>query len=344
LALGVDGRQNKGGWVFTGQAGNSDHGLSLKFSGRHDLATGKGSADFRTETITFEPDRRQPADLFPVIGSALRRVAGSVATEGGLSWGGSTLGSSLSIDLDRVGFETGIAAISGLGGKLRFGQLLPLRTAGPQHLAASLGIASLPPGPVDLQFDLSGDRLQIGRATLGFAGGVLALDDVALSRDQPLRTALQVRQVDLGAILALIGIEGLSGTGSLNGRIPVDVGPAGMTIRDGQLAAAGPGVVRYTGSALPDTAAAPNAAEDSVGLLRRALADFHYTDLTLTLDRAATGEGSLLIGLKGANPAVLDGYPFAVNIRIEANFDRLATLFLDTYAAADGILRHAAGK
>jgi hypothetical protein len=66
--------------------------------------------------------------------------------------------------------------------------------------------------------------------------------------------------------------------------------------------------------------------------------------LTLTLDRAASGDGNLLVGLKGNNPAVLDGHPFDINIRLDANFDRLAAIFLSGYAAADDLLRKAAGR
>ncbi|HEX3497936.1 MAG TPA: YdbH domain-containing protein, partial [Stellaceae bacterium] len=99
----------------------------------------------------------------------------------------------------------------------------------------------------------------------------------------------------------------------------------------------------YSGAGLPAAITeAQGKAGDALTLTRQALADFHYTALRLTLDRATTGEGSLLIALKGSNPAVLDNHPFDINIRIEANFDRLAALFLSGYTAADGLLRKAA--
>ena len=85
-------------------------------------------------------------------------------------------------------------------------------------------------------------------------------------------------------------------------------------------------------------------AKRALSMTREALADFHYSGLTLALDRSPSGDGSLLVGLKGNNPAVLDGHPFDINIRLDANFDRLATIFLSGYAAAEGLLRSAAGR
>jgi hypothetical protein len=185
----------------------------------------------------------------------------------------------------------------------------------------------------------------IDAATFGLAGGTLSLAALSLQRDQPLDTALDINSVDIGAVLTLIGIDGLSGSGALDGRIPVHIDPAGVTISGGLLNASGPGVVRYNGAGLPDAITeAQGKAGDALTLTREALADFHYTALRLTLDRAASGDGSLLIGLKGSNPAVLDNHPFDINIRIEANFDRLAALFLSGYTAADELLRHAASR
>src|SRR5439155_816679 len=147
-------------------------------------------------------------------------------------------------------FDGGLAGVSNLDGKVTFDSLLPPRTADAQHLTADLRIASLPPGPLDLRFDLPGrDRLVVDRATLGLAGGTLSLTGFALERGQP-----------------------------------------------------------------------------------------------LALDRSPGGDGSLLVGLKGNNPAVLDGHPFDINTRLDANFDRLAAIFLSGYAAAEGMLRSAAGR
>jgi len=344
LALTVEGRRDKSAFVGVGHAETADHAVVLALDGRHDPATGHGSLVVHAAPVMCKADGRQPADLFPAAGRVLGRVAGSLAAIATLAWRGRDMVTSLVVLLNGVGFEGGSAGVSNLDGKVTFDSLIPPRTAESQHLTADLRIASLPPGPLDLRFGLPGrDRLVVDRATLGLAGGTLSLSDVALQRGQPLDTVLSVGAVDLGAVLTLIGIDGLSGSGALDGTIPIRVEPAGMTIAGGRLVAAGPGVVRYTGAGLPDAiTGAQGKAGDALTLTREALADFHYSTLTLALDRSPSGDGTLLIGLKGNNPAVLAAHPFDINIRLDANFDRLAEIFVSGYAAAEGLLRGAA--
>jgi dicarboxylate transporter DctA-like protein len=347
LTLALEEKRAVGALVIAGHAQSADRALVLTLDGRHDLANGRGTLAIRAAPVVFAPTGRQPRDLFPAAaGSAPSRVAGSVAASGSVSWGGKTMTTALTVALDGVGFAGGLAAVDGLDGTVTFDSLMPLRASGAQHVTANLQIASLPAGLLDLRFRLpSGDRLLIDAATFGLAGGTLSLTDLALQRGQPLDTALDVKAVDIAAVLALIGIDGLSGSGALDGRIPVRVEPAGVTISGGLLGATGAGVVRYSGAGLP---AAITEAQGQTGealtLTRRALADFRYTSLRLTLDRSPSGDGSLLVALKGSNPAVLDNHPFDINIRLDANFDRLAALFLSGYAAADGLLRDAAGR
>jgi hypothetical protein len=193
--------------------------------------------------------------------------------------------------------------------------------------------------PLDLRFSVPGDnRLLVNAATLGLAGGTLGVTDLALAPGKAIDTELTVRAVDLGAVLALLDIDGLSGSGTIEGAIPFRVDASGAALKSGQLVGTVPGVMRYAGTGLPEPA--PDApATDPIRLMRAALADFHYTGLTLTLERAASGEGSLLVHLKGANPQVLDNHPFVFNIRLDANFDKIAAILLDGYAAAEDLIR-----
>src|SRR5260221_818840 len=243
------------GWamIVTGHAERAARALGLTLDGKHELASGRGALTIRAAPVVFARAGRQPRDLFPAVASdAVSRVAGSIAASGSVSWGGKTMLTALTLSLDGVGFDGGLAAVDALDGTVTFDSLMPLRATGAQHLTAALRIASLPEGPLDLRFRLpSSDRLLIDAATLGLAGGTLSLASLSLQRDQPLDTALDVDSVDVGAVLTLIGIDGLSGSGALDGRIPVRIDPAGVTISGGLLTASGPGVVRYSGAGLP---------------------------------------------------------------------------------------------
>lgn len=338
LAVALQAQGEQEAIVMNGRAGTADEAIAATFSGRHVLSSGRGHLDVAVAPVKFTADGRQPRDLVPVIDGTVRRVEGTVGVKGAVAWG-TALTSNASIVLDHIGFDAGLARVSDLSGTVRLVSVMPPRTAAAQHVTANVHAAGLPPMLLDLRFSVpADDRLLVNAATLGFAGGTLGISDAALTLGKPVDLTLTIRGVDLGAVLALLDIDGLSGTGTIEGAIPVRVEPNGAALKSGQLVATVPGVMRYTGSGLPEPA--PDAPEtDPMRLMRAALADFHYTGLSLTLERAMSGEGSLLVNLKGANPQVLDNHPFVFNIRLDANFDKLAAILFDGYAAAENLIR-----
>jgi hypothetical protein len=338
LAVALEAHGEPDALAVTGRAATADEGIAASFAGRHVLSSGRGTMDVTVAPIRFAANGRQPADLFPVAGDVVRKVEGTIGIRGAAAWG-AALTSNAAVTFDRVGFESGVARISDLSGTVRLASLMPPRTAAAQRISASVHAAGLPPMPLDLRFSVPGDnRLLVNAATLGLAGGTLGVTDLALAPGKAIDTELTVRAVDLGAVLALLDIDGLSGSGTIEGAIPFRVDASGAALKSGQLVGTVPGVMRYAGTGLPEPA--PDApATDPIRLMRAALADFHYTGLTLTLERAASGEGSLLVHLKGANPQVLDNHPFVFNIRLDANFDKIAAILLDGYAAAEDLIR-----
>lgn len=320
--------------------------VNLHFNGQHDLDSGRGGLRLTLAPLQFQPQGLQPDALLSQLRGTVATVSGALAASASLGWNTAgrttTTTGTAELNLDRLGFTAGPAIVRDLSGHIAFDRLLPLRSRADQKLTASVQFAGLPPGPLDLRFQLPGDdRLHLAAARFALAGGALALADLDLRSGQPVATVLHVEGIDLASLFSLIDVEGLSGSGRLDGAIPVQIGPAGVDIRDGRLAAAGPGVLRYTGKALPAGATA-GAGGEQLALLTQALADFHYTGLELTLNRSVDGDGSLLAALRGANPAVLDNYPFAINIRLQTNFDRLANMLLGGYSAAAELLQHTA--
>jgi hypothetical protein len=154
-----------------------------------------------------------------------------------------------------------------------------------------------------------------------------------------IETTLQVNDVDLAELTKLLGIDGLSGSGQLDGRIPIGLDGHMVTVSAGRLAAKGPGLLRYQPRTLPAEIAA---AGESVSLTLQALSDFHYESLTLDLDKNGSGEGTVLLRLKGNNPAVLPGQAFNINIRLESNFDRLVDYALLSLRSMGELLHRAA--
>jgi hypothetical protein len=184
------------------------------------------------------------------------------------------------------------------------------------------------------------ERALVRRAALSVARGTISVSDAEYREGQPVETVIEIDAIDLAGVLELLDVEGLSGTGELDGRLPIKIDAAGVHVAGGQVGANGPGTIRYVGDALPDVGSDDGNKDVSerIGLVRAALADFRYTSLVLTLDRTASGETTLVAKLDGANPAVLDGHPFAINLRLDANFDKLASVLIEGYAAAARML------
>jgi hypothetical protein len=188
-------------------------------------------------------------------------------------------------------------------------------------------------------------RIDLKDAKMVFAGGTLSLAGIGFEPTKPLDANLKVDGVDLQALLALIDVQGLNGSGSISGTIPIHLDNTGVSIDGGALSAAGPGLLSYLGDALPrDIPNLDESTGDAVRLARDALADFHYTSLKFELDRAASGDGHLTARIEGANPRILDNHPFILNIALEANFDTLAEILLDGYATAGQLLRNASER
>ena len=147
---------------------------------------------------------------------------------------------------------------------------------------------------------------------------------------------LRVDQVDLAELFKLINVDGIGGTGRLDGNIPLRLAGKRIRISNGTLAASGPGVLRLSSGKVPE---AIGQAGESAKLVLDALGDFRYETLVLELNQADSGSGTILIKLQGHNPAVLDGRPFNFNIKFESDFDRLTDLVIGSMTAAQELLR-----
>ena len=315
----------------------------LEARGWHDRSSGSGMASISVEPMVFQRGAVQPADIFPVLGGMIEDVEGSLAAAGSLRWSGGGLSPDVVVTTKNLAFTTSAATLRDLKGAVRLVGLWPPATPPGQVLTATLEAAGLPPAQLRLQGQLvAKPALKVERLAIALAGGEITSLPFAVDPAAPqLKTVLQVDHIDLAEITRLLSVGGLSGTGQLDGRIPLNLDRGKVAINAGRLASRGPGVLRYKPDKLPKEL---TAAGEPVKLMLEALSDFHYDSLALELDKPFEGTGTVLLRLTGRNPAVLSGRPFNFNIRIESDFDRLAGYALLSLRSAQDLLRRAARR
>jgi hypothetical protein len=272
--------------------------------------------------VTFDPSL-QPSRLFPVL-SAIRDATGTFSADATISWGSGKTASKGQIDVADLSFTTNAAPSEKLNSHLIFDGLFPLSTPPGQKMAIGRVDPGMPLDQVEAEFRVESaeqPKLYIAHAQADFADGRLDLADTSLDPARPRNEVIVgVKGVDLSRLLERFHVKDISGTGSLDGNVPVVLKDGTAVISNGHLEAQGPGVLHVRSEAAKS---ALSGAGDQVKLMLSALEDFRYESLSATLDMPGDDEVSVTVHMKGHNPAVLEGYPFAFNIDLTGNLAKL---------------------
>jgi len=313
--------------------------LELVVDGHHDTATNSGSASISAPPVTFHSKTIQPADFAPALDGALPDIAGAVSVSGSARWQDFVLSPDIAVTLADLSVDTPGARLVQVNGEIHLVGLWPPATPPKQTLKGIVEAGGLPPSKFALDFHLLPTSiLAVEAATIDFANGRISASPFEIDPKKPeISSVLRVDQVDLAELFKLINVDGIGGTGRLDGNIPLRLVGKKIRISNGTLAASGPGVLRLSGGGkVPE---AIGQAGESAKLVLDALSDFRYETLVLELNQADSGAGTILIKLQGRNPAVLDGRPFNFNIKFESDFDRLTDLVIGSMTAAQELLR-----
>lgn len=236
----------------------------------------------------------------------------------------------LHLQLQQVGGIVDRSELSGLDARLA----AELRGAKLFIELPDLRLASLNPGvplgPLQLRADyqaalaepLAG-RLQLWQADSGLLGGQLRVAPTRLElARRPLQLNLQVRGLELAKLLEVYPAEGLSGSGTLDGQLPLQIDSDGPSIDQGQLQARAPGgVLRFHSERIR----AFGQSNPALQLATLALEDFHYDQLHSQVSYDPQGKLLLALRLHGRNPALEGGRPVNFTINLEEDVPSLLT-------------------
>ncbi len=320
--------------AFEGVLNRIGGGLQLDVRGEV-LRSGGGQATVELAPVSFDP-QLQPHNLAPVVADAVTDVSGKLALDGDLAWGDAGITSDLALLVDQLGFTSGPARLEQVNGVVRLDRLWPPTTPPGQQLAIGLLDLGLPLTDGITTFQVTdGPRLEVEQLQWHLAGGTARAEPFSLGSPlSDLNVTLRAGQLDLGQLLALTRMDGLSGEGSLNGVLPVRVSEGAAIIENGELAATGPGVLRYASAAAP---AALQAGGEGVDLLLQALENFHYEALKITLEGRTDAAMDIGLHLAGANPDLYDGHPVEFNLDLEGDLADILRQGVASYQIPDRI-------
>lgn len=314
----------------------------LKLTGKHVPDSGDGSLAIEIAPLRFSPGGLQPGVLSPVF-AQLEDVSGLVHANAQFKWSRKgILGSRGTVDLKEVSFAHETARIRDLSAALSLNDLLSPSSPSRQTITAR----SIDPGvPVEnllISYRIeSADqpRVILEKAQFSMFSGELTLEPTVIDPAAAHSDIMvHLNHIDLAAFFDLIQVDGLTGNGHLDGHIPMTLMGDQVTIKDSQLVATAPGILHFKSEKASQLLT--NAGEE-MNLLLQALQDFHYTELSLTLNKSASHDLTARLSLLGSNPDIKDGQVFRLNITLESNIDKILSAITQGYSLSNEILRNA---
>ncbi|MBN1240288.1 MAG: YdbH domain-containing protein, partial [Gammaproteobacteria bacterium] len=309
VAIDAEAADDGGDLAFEASASDPLGTFVLDASGRH--GPERTSAAIRLYPIRFVPGATEISDLSPRLAEWVTEAAGLVEFEGRVERTEEGLTGAGTLQLQGLSATVSGVPIEDVRSEIRLASLLPPATEPAQTLTIARVDLGMPLEDGVAVFDLADNgRLSVERLDFAFAGGRLfaepfTVDSVARG---DIGFVLRAEDVQLAEFLASSRIEGIAGSGTLSGRMPVRLSDGGIRLDDGVLAAETDGVLRYTPDDLPDFLRGDDVRSK---MLREVLTNFHYDDLSLAVS-GESGEGGaqrLTLNARGANPDFLEGHP-----------------------------------
>ncbi|WP_339082818.1 YdbH domain-containing protein [Pseudomonas sp. TMP9] len=306
----------------------NEAGLQVKLQAQHDSAKGLSVQAQLSELFLRTGNPLQAS--FTAWPALLELNNGRVNASASLTLASAQQLPTVNLELSGKGLN-GIydrTALEGLSGQLNLRidpKQLQLELAELRLDQANPGI---PLGPLQLQGRYSAalqtpasGQLQLQHAEMRVMGGHLTLTPGQWNlSDQPLLFALQMQGLELEQLFILYPTEGLAGTGTLDGHLPLHISHHGVTIEQGQLSAREPGGQLQFHS---ERIRALGRSNPAMQLVTQSLEDFRYTTLSSQVDYNQQGTLLLAMRLQGQNPAIEQGRPIHFNINLQEDIPTL---------------------
>jgi hypothetical protein len=318
-----------------GEARTGSDGFRFSFDGTLEPLAPRVALAIRLPDTDLAPAARQPARLFPWLGGLVQRAKGRVAARADATYAEGTLSARAEIAFADVDLRTEYATLRRLNGVVTLSGPEPLVTPPGQTVSVARIEGALPLSDGVLRFALLRDAtLQIEEASFGLAGGTLSFAGSLPLEAEERTLVLTAKQLSVQQILAALDFEGLSGSGFLDGRLPLEQRGRQVRVVAGELHATEPGVIRYAAGA---GSAAVAAEQPQLAPALGALADLRYEALTLEVSGDVSGQLDVKVHARGRNPNFQQGRPVVLNVNVEAPVQSLLQSGLAAYRVPEEI-------
>lgn len=305
---------------------------------RHDLESGRGTADLTVNGITFD-HALQPDQLTRLAFGVVANAEGTVRGEGHIAWDEAGVTSTGRFTTDDLDFAAAFGPAKGVSGTLVFTDLLGLVSAPDQRLK----IASVNPGievaDGELRYELRpGLQLAMLGATWPFLDGTLTLEPTQLNLgvSEVRRYTLRIEGLNAAKFVERMELANIAATGTFDGSLPLVFDNEGGRIEGGALRSRPPGGnVSYVGPlSYKDLSTMANFAFD-------ALKSLDYGDMRIAMDGPLTGEIVTRVQFDQVRQGTdakknfitrqIAKLPIRFNVNIRAPFYQLITSFKAFY-------------
>jgi hypothetical protein len=295
-------------------------------------------ARLRLRPLAIGPGKVRLAELSPYLDRMLGAATGHLEADVNAEW--SVNGPRVDVDLAlRDGaFETRAARFIGVNGRVRLQGPAPWVTPPDQLVSVALTELGIPLSDGLLRFQLEPQGvLEVTTATWKVLGGSVTTQgplDVAAPQS---RIVLAVKGLDLAEATRVAELRGLSGTGTLDGALPLRFAEGTVFIEGAELRSTkGGGRIQYRPPEDPGTL---GSGRPEIKIALQALEDFRYESLRISLDGDARQSVKTELHLRGSNPALDHDRPVEFNISLDAPLASLLRSSLATYRLPDAVER-----
>lgn len=294
------------------------HHARLKIEGTHSLEKRGGEATFTVPTLEFS-EKQSLANL--VKGLPVNLLHGTLSGKGTVDWGPQTLKAALDLDASQLAITHRDSFATGLStsGRVEYDS-----SAGAVRYSLPLTIDKFDPGiPIEnikMQVVARGSN-KLPR--IEQFGARLLDGDVSAPLLVPGGEGVfpvTVNGLRLGALGEALAMKGLSMTGTVDLQLPLSFTDGGVIVEDGKLRSHAPGgELRYYGAFSPGTLAS-NA---QLALLAGALEDYHFRELTGSIDYPTSGDLRLGLRIVGKSASLDKNRDLILNLNVENNIPQM---------------------